>query len=217
MRIHLVRHGETQHNAEKRIQGDLLDDDLNEVGYAQADALWRHFAKLRMQGLTLSAVYSSPLQRARTTAAKIAEALDAPEPKPLHGLREISWGHHMGRLAVGPTLADMTRVLTAWEQGDLGACVLGGETPGDAWSRAAKDLAPVIERHHEDDIVIVAHGRMNKILMSGLLHGHLHYMERYPQANAGINILQGPAPWRLHTANSTAHLEGVRTLDERTS
>lgn len=217
MRIHLVRHGETRHNAEKRVQGDLLDDDLNEVGRAQAEALWRHFAKLRLQGLTVSAVYSSPLRRALSTARRIAEALDVPEPKPLSGLREISWGHHMGRLAVGPTGDDIERVLGAWEKGDLAARVLGGEAPGEAWERAAKDLAPLFERHHADDIVIVAHGRMNKILMSGLLHGHLHHMERYPQANAGINVLHGPSPWRLLASNATEHLEGVRTLDERTS
>lgn len=217
MRLHLIRHGETRHNAEKRVQGDLLDDDLNDVGQAQAEALWRHYAAMRMRGLTVSAVYTSPLRRARSTASRIAQALDVPEPRPLAGVREISWGHHMGRLAVGPTLVDMTRVLTAWEHGDLGASVLGGETPGDAWARAMKELAPLFERHHEDDIVLVAHGRMNKIIISGLLHGHLHHMERYPQANASVNVLQGPDPWRLLTANSTAHLEGLRALDERTS
>lgn len=217
MRIHLVRHGETRHNAEQRIQGDHLDDDLNDVGRAQAEALWAHYARLRMEGLTVSAVYTSPLRRARSTASRIANALDLPEPRVLHGLREVSWGHHMGKLNTGSTRTDMERVLTAWERGDLEARVLGGETPGEAWARALPELAPLMPKHERDDIVLVAHGRMNKILLSGLLHGHLHHMERYPQANASISVLDGPDPWRLLASNQTGHLRSLRTLDERAS
>lgn len=215
MRLHLIRHGETRHNAEQRIQGDLLDDDLNGVGEAQAQALWRHYAHERLRGLTVSAVYSSPLRRALATASRVAAALDLPEPRTLHGVREVSWGHHMGKVNVGSTLIDMTRVLHAWEGGDLSARVLGGESPAEAWARASHDLAAIAERHERDDVILVAHGRINKVLMSGLLHGHLHHMERYPQANAAISILEGPHPWRLLSSNITRHLEGLRTLDER--
>lgn len=217
MRLHLVRHGETRHNVEGRIQGDLLDDDLNEVGLSQADALWRHYAQERMRGLTVSAVYTSPLRRARSTAARIAHAFDLPEPIALPGVREVSWGRHMGKRNEGETLTDMTRILDAWEKGDLSACAPGGETPAQAWARAVAEVAPLARRHARDDVVLVAHGRINKILMSGLLHGHLGEMERYPQANAGIALLQGPEPWRLLAANSTRHLAGLRALDERQS
>lgn len=215
MRLHLIRHGETRHNAERRIQGDLLDEALNDVGRAQTEALWRHYARERMRGLTVSAVYTSPLARARATAARIAEALDLHEPTVLPGLRELSWGHHMGKVNVGSTLADMDRVLNAWHTGDLDARVLGGEAPADAWKRAMHDLAPVIARHARDDVVCVAHGRLNKVLMSGLLHGELRHMESYPQANGSISILEGPAPWRMLSCNDTRHLQGLRALDER--
>lgn len=215
MRLHLIRHGETRHNAEQRIQGDLLDDDLNSIGEAQAQALWRHYGRERIRGLTVSAVYSSPLRRAFVTASHIAAALDLPEPARLPGVREVSWGLHMGKVNMGSTLVDMTRVLSAWQNGDMAARVLGGESPGEAWARASQDLATIAERHERDDVVLVAHGRINKVLMSGLLHGHLHHMERYPQANASISILEGPHPWRLLASNETRHLEGLRTLDER--
>jgi broad specificity phosphatase PhoE len=112
---------------------------------------------------------------------------------------------------------DLERILRAWESGDLGASVLGGETPGQAWERAVKDVAPLSERHAHDDIVIVGHGRLNKILTSGLVHGHLHHMEHYPQANAGITLVDGPRPWRVVSGNTTRHLGGVRALDERHS
>lgn len=217
MRLHLIRHGETRHNAEGRIQGDEVDDGLNEVGRAQADALAGHYASERVRGLVVSRVYTSPLRRARHTATRIADALDLPEPIVLAGLREISWGHHMGRLNTGATRVDMARILDAWDKGQHSVKALGGEAPGEAWDRAMKDLAPVIERHEHDDILVVAHGRINKILTSSLLHGHLHHMERYPQSNASISILAGPEPWRLVVNNVTSHLQGVRTLDERSS
>lgn len=217
MKIHLVRHGETRHNVDKRVQGDLIDDDLNEVGLQQAEALWRHFGHERMLGLHVSAVYSSPLKRARTTASRIAAAFDLPEPVALPGIREIGWGRHMGQLNEGETLAEMTRVLNAWDAGDLDAHVEGGETPAQAWERASRDLAPLLAKHARDDIVLVAHGRMNKIIMSGLLHGDLFAMDKYPQSNASINVLEGPSPWRLVRGNDTRHLQGLRALDERVS
>lgn len=215
MRLHLVRHGETRHNVEGRVQGHLLDDDLNDMGRAQADALWRHYAQERVRGLTVAGVYTSPLRRARSTAERIAQSLDLPEPVVLPGLREVSWGRHMGKRNEGAVLADMTRVLTSWEQGDLSARAPEGESPAEAWDRAMRDLAPLPAKHRQDDIIVVAHGRINKILMSGLLHGHLHHMERYPQANAGVSVLEGPEPWRVLLPNSTRHLEGLRALDER--
>lgn len=215
MRIHLVRHGETRHNVERRIQGDLLDDDLNETGLAQADALYHHYAAQRVRGLHVSAAYTSPLKRARTTARRIAEALDLPEPTILPGLREVAWGSHMGKVNEGEILADMTRILRAWDRGELDARAPGGETPAEAWARASADLAPIFARHPRDDVVVVAHGRMNKVLMSALLHGDLLHMDRYPQPNAGVSILEGPDPWRLLPVDPRAHLEGLRSLDER--
>lgn len=216
MQLHIIRHGETRHNAEKRIQGDLLDDPLNEVGLAQAHALARHYARRVRDGLRISAIYTSPLVRARTTATIVAEALSLREPMALHGLREISWGHLMGKLNAGPTRVSMERVLHAWAEGNLAARVLGGESPPEAWARAMADLAPTLAKHGDDEaIVLVAHGRLNKILLSDLLHGHLHFMERYPQANTGVTVLDGPAPWRILTPHSTSHLATLRALDER--
>lgn len=214
-RVHLLRHGETRHNAERRIQGDALDDPLNGVGRAQAEALARHYAAAKANGESFKAVYASPLQRARLTADRIAHALQLDPPTIVPGLREISWGQHHGKLNIGPTLADMTRVLSSWEEGDLSARVLGGETPSEAWERAINDLAPILDAHEGETIIVVAHGRINKIIMSGLLHGHLRHMEHYPQANAGITLINGPFPWRIIASNRTDHLAGLRALDER--
>ncbi|KAJ0457661.1 putative phosphoserine phosphatase [Helianthus annuus] len=65
--IVVVRHGETEWNAEKRIQGHL-DVDLNDVGRQQAVAV----AERLSRESKISAIYSSDLKRALETAETIA-------------------------------------------------------------------------------------------------------------------------------------------------
>ena len=67
MRLILVRHGETHWNQQMRVQGGDMDIELNETGIAQAQRVASHLA-----GEPLTAVLSSPLQRARVTAEAIA-------------------------------------------------------------------------------------------------------------------------------------------------
>ena len=80
--VYLARHGQTALNAEGRIRG-LEDPDLDEAGRAQAAALGRAFAEV-----PLCWVASSPLGRARQTAATVAG---------LHGLEAIADPHLLDR------------------------------------------------------------------------------------------------------------------------
>lgn len=63
MRVYILRHGQTDLNKERRVQGHL-DVELNETGICQA----RELAKvIQAQGLHFDRVYSSPLKRAIDT------------------------------------------------------------------------------------------------------------------------------------------------------
>jgi probable phosphoglycerate mutase len=76
VRVVLIRHGETAHNAEQLILGQA-DVPLNERGLLQAQAL----AETVAGGgpiAAVTAVYSSPLQRAVATAMPLAETLGLP-------------------------------------------------------------------------------------------------------------------------------------------
>lgn len=87
MRLLLTRHGQTDWNAARRIQGQS-DTRLNETGRAQARALAQ---EIQRQGIPVRRLYTSPQKRAMETAAIVGEALGL-TPQPLEGLREISFG-----------------------------------------------------------------------------------------------------------------------------
>jgi len=85
MRLILVRHGETEWNRLRRIQG-ISDIDLNEKGRSQADALAR-----ALKDTKVTAIYTSPLKRAGDTAHAIGRH-HAVEIVTLPGLRELNAG-----------------------------------------------------------------------------------------------------------------------------
>jgi probable phosphoglycerate mutase len=87
--FYYLRHGETEANAAGTIAGSL-DVDLTPLGREQARRAARALARA-----PITAIYASPLKRARETAQPIAEALDLP----VHVVDEIAernWGELEG-------------------------------------------------------------------------------------------------------------------------
>ncbi|WP_208115269.1 MULTISPECIES: bifunctional RNase H/acid phosphatase [Pseudonocardia] len=77
VRMILLRHGQTELSVERRYSGHG-DPELTDIGQKQAAAAARALAaRLAKQGVTPAAVLSSPLRRARQTAAAVAEATGA--------------------------------------------------------------------------------------------------------------------------------------------
>ena len=68
--IYIVRHGQTEMNHRKVLQG-RSDDPLDEIGFAQAQA-----AAEKLMGIRFDRVYTSPLKRAIQTARIIAPYVD---------------------------------------------------------------------------------------------------------------------------------------------
>src|SRR5580692_578071 len=89
-----IRHGETDWNRIKRIQGHI-DIPLATTGLDQAQRLARRLAGEAGQGGRLDAIYSSDLQRAQQTAQPIADALGL-SLNLREGLRERSYGAFQG-------------------------------------------------------------------------------------------------------------------------
>lgn len=94
--IYLVRHGQTEFNRERRIQGHV-DSPLTELGVRQAKAVGRLLRDLVREPDGWRIV-SSPLGRAHATARIIAERLDGLPVELDERLKEMSWGEYDGRL-----------------------------------------------------------------------------------------------------------------------
>ena len=83
--IYLVRHGESKANINKRFCG-ITDVDLSELGRTQA-----YEAALKLKGLKVSNIYSSPLKRALETAKIISEQINV-NIETVDCLKEVNFG-----------------------------------------------------------------------------------------------------------------------------
>jgi uncharacterized phosphatase len=88
--LYLVRHGETDWNAERRIQGST-DIPLNAMGRGQAATTGRLLARREWDG-----IYSSPLSRAFGTASIIAAEVGLGEPRTIDAIVERNYGEAEG-------------------------------------------------------------------------------------------------------------------------
>src|SRR3954462_1932952 len=130
----LVRHGETDWNAEGRLQGHT-DRPLNEYGRRQAKELAARLAREHVD-----AIYASDLSRARETAEIVGERLGLTvviDPD----LREKNWGNWEG-------LTGDERVHVEFV----------GESPIDHRTRVMAAVDRIVARHPGQRIVVVTHG-----------------------------------------------------------
>ncbi len=137
--IAFVRHGETDWNLQRRLQG-RADIPMNETGFAQARAVADSFSSDDW-----SLVLSSPLGRAVHTAKAISEGSGIPMAPPEVGLIERSFGE-----AEGATAAD---VAAKWAD----RLYPGAEAVEDVRSRGAATVDELVERHG-GNLILVSHG-----------------------------------------------------------
>lgn len=192
-RLYVVRHGRTEHNVAKRIQGPTIDDPLDAVGRLQADALARRFAELRDGGEAFAALYASPLRRAVETAESISRELALPV-EPLAGVLEFSWGVYDGKVEEDDVSRAVRETLARWTAGDVHHAPPGGDAPIRAAARAAEAIERVANRHAGRSLIVVGHGRINRILLAHLAHGDLTRMEEFIQSNTGVTLVERPVP-----------------------
>src|ERR1700712_2452823 len=88
--LYLVRHGETDWNAQRRIQGST-DIPLNATGRAQAATAGGILARREWDG-----IYASPLSRAFETASIIAGEVGLGEPTTIAAIVERNYGEAEG-------------------------------------------------------------------------------------------------------------------------
>jgi probable phosphoglycerate mutase len=149
-RILLVRHGETDWNKERRLQGHL-DIPLNAEGIEQAKLVAQALAHEK-----IDIVYSSDLSRAFETANAIAKIHALPIFVDAN-LRERHYGDVQGKTyqEIEETLPDNW---AAWQNRDPDFQPKDGESLRQFHHRVITHIQRIVSQHPKQIILIVAHG-----------------------------------------------------------
>ena len=178
-RLLLVRHGQSTHNAQARLQGQA-DPPLSDAGRAEAELL-----KPALPAFEDDRVVTSDLQRAAQTAALLGYPGARRDPR----FREIDVGEWEGR-----PLADVPAgPETAWRGGALKAP--GGESWADLQARVGQGIDELIARG--GTWLVVCHGGVVRAALS-------HVTGADPQrvagpANASVTIMRANERPQLET------------------
>lgn len=203
----LIRHGETDWNAEQRIQGHL-DIPLNQVGSEQAEALGKRF-----EGIDIDVLVSSDLSRAMQTAAPISAARDLPiigESR----LRERNLGVLQGktREQAQQSAPEAFEVLRCRVED---AVLAEGETLAGFAARVIDVLAELTKRYQGKRIVAVTHGGVLDIAYRHAAGMPLAAPRKFPIHNASVNTFRADGPeLELVSWSDVSHLPGEWAMDE---
>jgi probable phosphoglycerate mutase len=187
----VARHGQTDWNKAGRLQGQT-GVPLNETGRAHAREL-----ATRMAGVPLDAIYTSALLRTRQTA----EALQGVAPTvALPGLNEQALGAFEG---VSREERDRNRRAEFDRREENPDDTLdGGESSNQHFARVKAALQTIREKHPRGNVLIVAHGGTNVMILRLLLGLDREHSSLIEQANDEIYMVevrssQRPVLWKL--------------------
>jgi probable phosphoglycerate mutase len=201
-RICLVRHGETDWNAEKRIQGQT-DIPLNETGRAQALAAAFGLAHFRF-----SAIHASDLARALQTAGAAAERLGL-EVRPTPGLRERHYGIFQGLTADEGALR-FPAAHARYAARDPDYDFETGESLRGFAARVAAAVDDLVRHHAGQTVLAVTHGGVLDIVYRRATGRPLETPRDFTIPNAALNWFDFDVHgWHLVKWADRHHLERV--------
>jgi broad specificity phosphatase PhoE len=197
-RLLLVRHGQISANLESRWHGST-DADLTELGRSQARRVAAHLKRVRPQ---VAAVYTSPLRRARDTAAPIAEALGVPaivDP----ALAEYGIG-----VLENETFEDLAgrHRFFAQTDADVDWAPPGGESLAAVAARVLASWRDIARRHPAHEVVLVSHGAAIATGLASLLDRDPRTWPGYRLRNTSITELELEPTPRLVAFDLADHL-----------
>jgi broad specificity phosphatase PhoE len=199
-RIILIRHGQTAWNKEERIRGQV-EVPLDATGLAQAEQT----AERVVREWRPVAVYCSPLQRAVQTAQAVARRLDL-AVQPTAGFNDMHFGEWQG-LAPAEVLRRWPDLAQAWLQSPDTITFPGGESLDGLRERSMAALRVIIARHPQDEVVVVGHTVVNRVVLMAVLGLDNSHYWRIGQDTCAINLFRWENPqFYVDSLNDTCHL-----------
>jgi probable phosphomutase (TIGR03848 family) len=197
----LIRHAVTDQTG-KRLYGRLPGTHLSERGREQAEALAE-----RLAGVPLRAVYLSPMERCRETAAPLARAHGL-RPRRMASLNEVDYGRWAGR---------PVRTLVrsgAWAKSRSSPSRFRfpeGETLAEVQARTVRAVEELADRHPREVVAAVSHGDPVRLALTHFAGVHIDLFQRLEVAPASVSAVElgrGHPP-RILRVNDTGTLEDL--------
>ena len=184
--LYLVRHGATPANEQRPyvLQGHGIDTSLSDTARRQAEAVAEFLADR-----PLDVVLSSPMKRARETAAAIA-APHGITPGVLEAISECDVGRWEGR-DWGAIMEDDTEAYHLFMDDPATHGYPEGESYADVLDRVGGPLDGVLAGHRGQTVAVVAHTIVNRVYVARLMGWPLSRAREIRQDNTGINVIRG--------------------------
>ena len=203
-RFCLVRHGETDWNAERRLQG-YTDIPLNARGLAQAAQMAKALKKAHFQ---FDVLYTSDLQRAKQTAQAIEDSY-AVSATSHNLLRE----RHLGALQGLTTSEAPLLEPELWQahlSRDIHQELRGGESILQFATRIKAVFQEIQEKYTGKTILIVSHGGALDMMYRMVSNQALDAERAITVPNASLNWISCDGPnWKVDNWADTSHLDGL--------
>jgi broad specificity phosphatase PhoE len=213
-RVIIVRHGQSTYNIEKRIQGRTDASRLTEKGQADAIQVGKS-----LSSISFNAIYSSPLQRAKSTAELIRNQLTQQSAviQTSEQLLEVDLPLWVG-MVTSEVKEKFTEDYRLWhEQPDKLRMVIHDEAGTKEhfpvlalYAQAKQFWQEILPLHQGETILIVGHNGINRALIStalGIDPSRYHCLQ---QSNCGITVLNFAGglgePVQLESMNQTQQM-----------
>ncbi|MEL7146198.1 MAG: histidine phosphatase family protein [Bacteroidota bacterium] len=192
--LFIVRHGQTDYNKKKMVQGSGIDAPLNQEGRAQARCFYQAY-----RNYPFDKIYVSGLIRTKESVEEFIN--DGIPYEALEGLNEISWGTQEGLPFNEESHENYLSVTQSWEEGNLDLRVGGGETPTEVMKRQQAAFQQIMSATAEKNVLICMHGRAMRVLLCWLLNYPLSNMDKFPHENLCL--------YKLHWSGSVFTVDSI--------
>ena len=181
--IIFLRHGQAKNNTERILAGRTKGIPLTDTGVEQA----KHTAEL-LKHMNISAIYSSPIQRAKHTAEIVGEhnSLDVTIDDRLIELDMVKFTG----MPYDAIFNSHGNVFMKFYNGELEIAHNGVETFVDVKKRVLGIVDHIIEKHPDENIVLVTHMDPIKAMLSTIVDLSPTNLFELIIANASLNIFR---------------------------
>ena len=181
--IIFLRHGQAKNNTDRVLAGRTEGIPLTDVGIKQAG----HTAEL-LEHMNISAIYSSPIQRAKHTA-EIVGKHNSVDVTIDDRLIELDMGKFTG-LPYHEIVNSHGNVFMKFYNGELEIAHNGVETFSEVKKRVLGIVEHVIEKHEDQNVVLVTHMDPIKAMLSTIIDISPTNLYELIIANASLNIFR---------------------------